>query len=311
MYLQRWSAPPGEDTHQYSYLPGTTVILTPFWGLFGDVRYGCIAALGVASLLASRLQAVRPAAVAGCLMALVPLTTYGIQMSWTEPILLVAITGMIFLVTRGRPNWAAVCFAAALVTKQYAWVMIPFAASWKAFGWRRTVAGSVGALVFMLPWVLSAWHAFIQGAILGNMQDGGGAWGQCGLLALFHALGRGSHDTAWERSTSCDNGRGYGPSGRSPLAASSPEFVRLHARDSDHPCRFRSVQPAQLLQPMVACDVSRDCRDPCALPEGDNDHVVLPEAVETVESDPVLPTGETVTDVQAGALRPPLKAVLD
>jgi len=293
MYLQRWSAPPGEDTRYYSYLPGTTVILTPFWALFGDVRYGCIAALGAAALLTSRLQATRTAAVAGCLMVLVPLTTYAIELSWTEPILLVEITAMIFLVMRGRPNWAALCFAAALVTKQYAWVMIPFAAGWKAFGWRRTLAGSLGALLFMLPWVLPAWHAFIQGAIVGNAQDGGGH-GHIPFYLRFFTLSVAALTTRHGSEIPLvvtvmvavlvavlvlrrlpSNGYGFTLGTATTLAAF----------DLFSPHTFFN----QWWLVMCLVTVAIAC-----LPEGEEDHAVF-----------------SAPEVQAGSLRPPLKALRD
>ncbi len=184
MYLQHWPAPPGEDSRYYTYLPGTAVILLPFRVLFGDVRYGYVAALALASVLVSRLEASRAAIAAACLLLLAPVTIGAVEQAWNEPLILGAVVAMIYLVTRGRPNWAVVCLGAALVTKQYAWIVVPFAAYWKPFGWRRTAVACLGAAVFMLPWAVADWHAFSEGSIVSLIQTSG-ATGAHGSTALF------------------------------------------------------------------------------------------------------------------------------
>ena len=107
-----------------------------------------------------------------------------VEQAWNEPLILGAMVAMIYLVTRGRPNWAVVCLGAALVTKQYAWIVVPFAAYWKPFGWRRTAVACLGGAVFMLPWAVADWHAFSEGSIVSLIQTSG-ATGAHGSTALF------------------------------------------------------------------------------------------------------------------------------
>ena len=125
--------------------------------LFGDVRYGYVAALALASVLISRLDTKRGAVAAACLVLLAPVTIGAVEQAWNEP-LFSARVAMIYLVTRGRPDLLAVLAGAALVTKQYAWIVVPFAAYWKPFGWRRTAVACLAAAAFVLPWAVADWH---------------------------------------------------------------------------------------------------------------------------------------------------------
>lgn len=184
MYHQHWQAPTGEDARYYTYLPGTPVILAPFRALLGDVRYGYVAVLTISSFLVARLRATLTAPISGCLLLLAPLAVAAVEEAWNEPLVLAGAVAMIYLVSRGHPGWAAVCFGAALATKQYAWVMVPFAAWWGSFGFRRTLAAMVGAVAFMLPWAVAGWHAFLNDTVI-SLVNTSGATGSSGSAALY------------------------------------------------------------------------------------------------------------------------------
>jgi len=57
-------------------------------------------------------------------------------------------------------------FTAALASKQHVLLLLPFAARWRDFGWRRTVVALGLAAAFTLPWFASAPRDFIDGALL-------------------------------------------------------------------------------------------------------------------------------------------------
>ena len=115
MYRQQWAAsrasyPSHGLFDVYPYLPWTSVLLLPFRLLFGDIRYGLVAALAVAAALSRRAggrhRRVQPAryvpALLPLLIALHPKVTYAHQLSWTEPLLVALLAGMVLAAERGR-----------------------------------------------------------------------------------------------------------------------------------------------------------------------------------------------------------------
>jgi hypothetical protein len=168
---------PGSRDHLMPYLPGAAVFLTPFRLLFGDVRYGLLSALILTSVPVALLLRRSPARTApagaglvlACLMVLYPRVLYGIEQSWPEPLLLVFLAGTVWAVQSGRATLAVVLLAAALVTKQHVLILLPLAALWPGFGWRRTLAALAAAAVVVISWFAADPHAFIQGAITFNL----------------------------------------------------------------------------------------------------------------------------------------------
>jgi hypothetical protein len=91
-----------------------------------------------------------------------PLFAFGLQQSWTEPLLVALFAGMVLAVHRGRTALAVVLFAVALATKQHAALFVPLAVAWPAFGWRRTLQSVGLGVLLVLPWFVAApgdlWH---------------------------------------------------------------------------------------------------------------------------------------------------------
>ena len=187
MYRQQW-AETRESYYShglfdvYPYLPWTSVLLAPFRLLFGDIRYGLVLSLGLAAFLARRLgsgtsgfgaAASRPTAYVPALLALLiavfPKVTYSIQLSWTEPLLIALLTGMVLAVERGRMTAAIACLALAFASKQHIVLILPIAAMWPRFGLRRTVVSAVSALVLVLPWIIAGPRDFWHDAIGANV----------------------------------------------------------------------------------------------------------------------------------------------
>lgn len=170
IYGQAW---PGADGHLLPYLPGSAVLLTPFYLLFSDVRYGLLAALVLIALailaLGRRHGGQQAVAVLAGLSVVYPWVLYVVEQSWPEPLLLGLLAGVVLAVSRNRPGLAVVCFAAALVTKQHVVVLLPLAAVWPAFGWRRTITSVLAAAVLTIPWIIAGPRNFWHGAVTYNL----------------------------------------------------------------------------------------------------------------------------------------------
>jgi hypothetical protein len=166
IYAQPW---PGSDGHLLPYLPGSAALLTPFYLLFSDVRYGLLAALVLAALAVRASSRQHAGAVLAGLVVCYPWVLYVVEQSWPEPLLLALLAGMVLAVGRNRPVLAVVCFAAALLTKQHVVILLPLAAVWPAFGWRRTLASVLAAIVLTIPWIIAGPRNFWHGAVTYNL----------------------------------------------------------------------------------------------------------------------------------------------
>jgi hypothetical protein len=166
-YTDHWtSGLVGQDANGFGYLPGSALLLAPFRILFGDVRFGLLAATLFAAWCTSKLAGRSEGWVCGALILLFPKGNYGIAMSWTDPLLLAGMAAMVLAVRRRRLGWAIVAFAAVLACKQDAWLFLPLAAAWKDFGWKRTLVSATAAVAFCIPWAVAAPRAFGQGVFL-------------------------------------------------------------------------------------------------------------------------------------------------
>jgi hypothetical protein len=156
----------GQDANGFGYLPGSALLLAPFQMLFGDVRFGLLAATLVAAWCTYKVAGRPGGWICGALILLFPKGNYGIAMSWTDPLLLAGVAAMVLAVRRRRLGWAIVALAAVLTCKQDAWLFLPLAAAWKDFGWKRTLVSASTAAAFCCPWVVAAPRAFWQGVFV-------------------------------------------------------------------------------------------------------------------------------------------------
>ncbi|MGH3743743.1 MAG: hypothetical protein ACRDTP_02660 [Mycobacteriales bacterium] len=159
MYRATWHAsPPGQLRHVYPYLPWTSVLLWPFRLVTTDVRAGLLVADLAAAALVARLG--RPAY--GLLLVTYPLFAFGLQQSWTEPLLVALLAGTVLAVQRDRTGLAVVLFALALATKQHTALLVPLALAWPGLGPRRTVRAVLLGILLVLPWFAAGpadlWH---------------------------------------------------------------------------------------------------------------------------------------------------------
>jgi hypothetical protein len=168
MYHQTWPESSGLYA-VYPYLPITSVLLAPFRWLLGDVRYGLLLAGLLASAYTRRLAGSAVPALLPLLILLAPKATFALQQSWTEPLLVAALAGMVLAVRAGRTRWAVVAFALALATKQHMVLLVPLAMWWPAFGPRRTAVAAGLAGVLVAPWVVADPVAFFHDAVYANL----------------------------------------------------------------------------------------------------------------------------------------------
>ncbi|MHB8341131.1 MAG: hypothetical protein ACYDB7_08140 [Mycobacteriales bacterium] len=167
MYQQCW---PGSNGLKctYPYLPITSVLLLPARVLTGDVRYGEVAALVLAALWLRRLTAPSLALLPLLLIAF-PQAPYSLLQAWTEPLLVACLAGMVLAVERGRTGLATLAFALALASKQHIALLVPLAALWPGFGWRRTLRAVALGVALVLPWILAGPRDFWHGAVTENL----------------------------------------------------------------------------------------------------------------------------------------------
>ncbi|HUI02638.1 MAG TPA: hypothetical protein VLZ77_03780, partial [Acidimicrobiales bacterium] len=151
LYTVRWtSGQPLEQSNGFAYLPGSAVLLWPFQVVLGDVRYGLLLAMAATAFLMVRVRARSHQALLGTFVLLSPSALFGLEQSWVDPLVLLAVCAAAYAVVRGRPGWAVAAFAVALASKQQAWLLVPLALGWRGFGWRRTLASAALAAVVFL-----------------------------------------------------------------------------------------------------------------------------------------------------------------
>ena len=169
VYTQHWSPELPNQAKIYAYFPGAAVILTPFYALFGDVRFGVILALLLSAVLIGRLAKNPQAGMFGALLLLYPYLTFSVEQSWSEPLTLLVLLSMVWAVKNRKYGWATVALAVMLTFQQYDLVLVPLAAAWTDFGLKRTIVSVTLAAAFIAPWALAARHAFVEGAIVYNL----------------------------------------------------------------------------------------------------------------------------------------------
>ena len=139
LYALRWtSGQPAEQSNGFAYLPGAAVVLWPFQAITGDVRYGLLVAMALTGVLLVRVRARSTQVLLGTFVLLSPSALFGLEQSWVDPLVLLALCAAAYAVVRGRTGWAVAALAVALVCKQQAWLLVPVAMGWRGFGWRRT-----------------------------------------------------------------------------------------------------------------------------------------------------------------------------
>ncbi len=162
IYTIRWTGHHlgGQASNLYAYLPGSALFVWPFHIVFGDVRYGVLAALLATSIILIRSSARPMVSMLGCLVLLYPKALFGLEQSWIDPIVALGLCGAAVAAHRHRYNWAMAGLILALVCKQQAWLVMPLVFLWKDFGVRRASLSALIAGGFSLLWAIPNHRAF-------------------------------------------------------------------------------------------------------------------------------------------------------
>lgn len=167
IYTTAWSsAVPGEVANHFTYLPGSAAALLPFFLVFGDVRYGLVAAMVVAALTISAVGGRRFGPLLGCLLLCYPQLLFAVEQSWNDPLILAILALAVYVSRRGATKTLLVLLAAAVTLKSYVLLVVPLGCLWTTVGCRRMPWVVVGAMGFVLPWVVADPGAFWSGAVL-------------------------------------------------------------------------------------------------------------------------------------------------
>jgi hypothetical protein len=167
IYTTHWtSGMPHEVSNGFSYLPFSAFLVAPFNWVFGDFRYGLIAATVVAAWLIFRLSTGPYAWALASFVLIFPKVTFGIEQGWNDPVLFALVVLFVFAVSTGYAKWSIIVFVAILTFKQYSLLFLPMAALWPRFGWRRAAIALLGAIGVTLPFAVSAtqefWHSVVS-----------------------------------------------------------------------------------------------------------------------------------------------------
>jgi hypothetical protein len=176
LYRQTWPHSTGL-TDVYPYLPGSTLLTFPAWAIFGDVRAADLVALPVAAILCWRLRQTgmatsrlaRATPVLALALVAYPRATLVPQDAYTEPLLLVLLIAMVASVLGGHPTLAVIFLALALASKQHIALLLPVAAWWPAFGWRRTLAATGLGIGIVSPWLIAGPGALWHDAVISTL----------------------------------------------------------------------------------------------------------------------------------------------
>jgi hypothetical protein len=120
--------------------------------------------MGIAAFAAYRLAAPRLAPALVALLVLQPKWVFLVEQSWTEPLLLAGIAGMVWATASGRTKIAVLALAGALAMKQHMLLLVPLAAWWPAFGPRRALVSMGVAALVVVPFLVADPAAFVADA---------------------------------------------------------------------------------------------------------------------------------------------------
>ena len=144
----------------FPYLPLTLFLELPGFVL-GDVRFSTAAAVLLTAGLAWRLCTERVGRFVVMAFLVSPTTLVVVQRYWTEPLLGLALTVLVWAAVRGRRRWAVAGLVGVLGIKQYVVVLVPLLGMLRAKVGVRVIAWAVGiTAAVMVPFVVWDFSAF-------------------------------------------------------------------------------------------------------------------------------------------------------
>jgi len=153
------------------YPPFSIILTLPGYLLGGDVRYSHVVAMGLSAGLIALSRPGRIASLAATLLLLMPRAIYVLDLSWTEPLLVLTFSFVMFCAFRWRK---ALPLALGLYfsTKQYTILTLPLLPlliggphHWKSLGKVLIKAGLVVAVI-NIPFMVWNFHAFMRSIVV-------------------------------------------------------------------------------------------------------------------------------------------------
>ncbi len=158
----------------FPYPPLSLLLAVPGQALFGDYRYGQLAAMsGAAAFMAyARPGRVGPAAAA--LFLFTPRVFFVLEQGWTDPFLVLFLSATVFVALR-RPGLVPYLFGLFVALKQYtvpavifSWMLEKRPFRWREFG-RSTLKAIAAVALVTLPFMLWNLKAFFYSVLLAHL----------------------------------------------------------------------------------------------------------------------------------------------
>ena len=170
IYTIRWTTGVSyEQSNGFAYLPGAAVLLWPFHAVFGDVRYGLLAAMTVTAILLARVRAHSPVVILAAFVMLYPKAMFGLEQSWVDPLVLCALCTAAYAVVRGRTAGPWSPWPSGWFANNRRGLCCPWPSSGRTSGGAEPRFSAMGAGTFMLPWIVTAPQAFYRGVVTYNL----------------------------------------------------------------------------------------------------------------------------------------------
>lgn len=160
----------GGRIQSFPYPPLSLLLVVP-GHLIGDVRWSLLAAVLTAAALmvaAGRRLGLRPgdpAELAIIAFLCHPRGWFVLEMGWTEPLLLLAVSAGVWAMAAGRGRLSGLALVMVVTLKQYGMLWMPPAWASRRLRWRDLLAGIVCAGLVVVPFILWGPAAFWRGVV--------------------------------------------------------------------------------------------------------------------------------------------------
>ena len=161
----------GVLTVGYPYPPFSMILTLPGYLLGGDVRYSHVAAMGISAGLIAVTRPGRVASLAAALLLLMPRALYVLDLSWTEPLLVLTFSFVMFCAFRWRKA-LPVALGLYFSTKQYTILTLPLLPlliggpqHWRSLG-KILLKAAVVVAVINIPFLLWDFHGFVRSLVV-------------------------------------------------------------------------------------------------------------------------------------------------
>jgi hypothetical protein len=169
-HVQRLIGDDGTLSVGCPYPPLSVLMAVPGYVLGGDVRYSHLLAMGLSAALIVLTRPTRLAALAATFLLLMPRALYVLELSWTEPFLVLTFSMVMYCACRW-PKALPIALGLYLSTKQYTILAIPLLPllidgpdKWRSVG-KVLVKALMVVAVINLPFLIWDAHGFFRSLV--------------------------------------------------------------------------------------------------------------------------------------------------